>query len=364
MTVTIFDPFRAESAMRWQNRMARWRANPAETTFHAAALLALAAVVLWPLPTLATKLAPTEYLHAALAQWPLAVACAVFVAMLLRQGRILANEHTLTTTHWLATQPLATRFLQRRQHHRQWREVGLQIAAIAVSLALAQADLRMLVVAVPLAVIAAFLAPRLPRVGIARAATNLRLRSAVVDPGRGRLWRWQKIETGIAFRGRSLAGGALILLLVPMGSHPLAIALTLGCGLAVAWLLTAWRRSVAVVPAAQAWLGPLPLSAVALLRGTLTVPMLVLVAAAALLVSGFAAFGAARFGGLAALAVVALATLHFGCVAAHRSTPRRAGVAFALQVALLIGVLQALPLLVPLLWLAQLGWLGRAAVRA
>lgn len=363
MSIPVFDPFRAESAMLWRNRAARWRANAAETVFHALALLALAVLLLWPLPDLLARTDSATRVREALQQWPLAIALAVFVAMLLRQHRVVAHERALQTRHWLALQPLQSRLLRSRRDHRQRREALLQVGAIALVLVAADAHLHGIAVAALLATLALLLAPHLPQRGDPQTATNLRLHSAVCDAGVGRLWRWQKIDIGIAFRGRSLAGGVLILLLVPMGSHPLTIAVTLLCGLAIAWLLTAWRRSVAVLPAAQAWLGTLPLRSARLLRATVGVPLLVLGVSMILLLIGFATLGASRFGAIAALGVLALGALHFACVAAQRRSPRRIGIVFAVQAGVLVAVLQAMPPLAPLVWLAQLAWLWRVAVR-
>src|SRR5690606_29754891 len=108
--------------------------------------------------------------------------------------------------------------------------------------------------------------------------------------GRGRVMRWQWIEAGAARFGPALAPGAFALLLVPMGS---GLALTLACllvGLLCAALISAWRRSLGVIVAAQSWLAPQPLSGTQLLRESARLPfLLLLLGMGLLLLAGLAA---------------------------------------------------------------------------
>lgn len=364
MAATTFDPFRAQWRAHWHNRVARWRANVGETAFHGAALFALAGVLLWPLGRVVAGDAAGPQLQALIARWPLAMLGGVLVASLLRQRHVLGVERGLQTRHWLATQPLPPSLLQMRRRRRQWREALVHAVTAGAVLLIAGAPWTWFAAPAVAVLAAMLLAAWLPSPEHVRPAIDTRLRPARIDRGVGRLWRWQAIDLGIAFRARSLAGGFLLMLLVPMGSGPLAIGSVLACGLSLAWLLTAWRRSMAVLPAAQAWLGVQPLRAASLLRDTAAVPALVLLLACLLVMGGFLLLGTPGLGGAIALGVVTLAGLDAGSVAASRHRPRRAGLLFAVHAALLVGVLQALPMAAPLLWCAQLAWLARRALRA
>lgn len=359
----FFDPFRAQARLLWHNRVARWRANAAETAFHATALGALAAFVAWQVPGQIARLDVAAQLRGIVQQWPMAAAAVLLAVLLLRQARIAAEDAASARSGWLAVQPLPAAMLRQRAWRRHATEAALQLVVLLGALGSSGIGGRALAVAVALVPLAATLAPWLPVRGTHRAAATLRQRSAVADVGAGRLWRWQTIEAGVAFRARTLAGGVLLLLLVPMGSGPIVVGVMLVCGLVVAWLLGAWRRSLGVVVAAQAWLAPQPLRASALLRGTAGVPAAVL--GLAMLAAGllFVALGTPRLAWIACSVLFAGGTLQAACVAASRRTPRRITVLVALHVVLLLAILQAMPPLALPAWLLQTGWLLRKAMR-
>jgi hypothetical protein len=66
---------------------------------------------------------------------------------------------------------------------------------------------------------------------------------------------------------------------------------------------------------------------------------------------------------IAAIALPATGLLQLCIVAAERQHPRRIGIVLTLQFALLAATLQALPLLTPLVWLAQIILFARKAQR-
>lgn len=359
-----FDPYHRQQRLLWQNRIARWRAAAGETVFHALGLCALAAVVLWPLPALIEQADPWGAVGAALSRWPLAIGPALLLTMFWRQRHVLAVFERKRDGDWLGLQPVPDSVHRHRRRARQHREAALQAFLGACLVIASGASWWWLGFLLAGAVAMVVLAPRLHVGRDTQATWNIRQRSAVADAGTGRLWRWQKVEAGFAFRGRSLAGGALILLLIPIGSGVLAIAACFAAGLVAAALSNAWRRCLGVLPAAQAWLSPQPLRGARLLVATCVLPALLLAVAVSMIVIVCAGLGAARFGVLAGAALAAVGILQFACVAAERTRPRRSGMVFVLHLTVLIGVLQALPMAAPLLWVAQTGLLLRRAVRS
>ena len=363
MSTISFDPYRWQRMLLWQNRIARWCAAAAETTFHAVALVGLVAVALALLSTLFSRNIPLHVVADALARWPVVIGLATLLQMTLRQVHVLTRLRQLRADDWLGLQPIHEAVHRQHQRVRQQREALLQIALVAAAVAASGASWWWFAVLAADAIVAMLLAPLIHRRPNTQTQWNIRRRSSIGDPGRGRLWLWQTIEAGFAFRGRSLAGGMLILLLIPIGSRVSTIVFYVAAGLAAAWLTTAWNRSLAVLPAAQAWLAPQPLHGARLLLATCATPALLLLAAATIVAFGGVALGATRAGILAAGMLIALGILQFACVALERARPRRSGLLFALHLGLLLGVLQALPMLTPLLWLAQTSFLLRAAVR-
>ena len=145
--------------------------------------------------------------------------------------------------------------------------------------------------------------------------------------------------------------------LVPRGSWTqITVALMLvGAGIAVVM----WSRSVAVLPAAERWLAAQPLRGRDLIGRTAWFPALLATLGALAAALPPLLMGRASWAALAAAAVLMPAALHFAVTAAERRRPGRIGLTFALHLMLLTAALQALPLLVPPLWLAQCAWLLR-----
>ena len=357
---TDFDPHRHWRALAWRNRVAIWRRQPGEPLFHAASVLALVALLAWVAGSGLSRLqSPAQQL---LARWPWIVGSALLVLFALRQRRALGALLAARRSDWLAAQPIEARFERRAR----WRTLGLEaalqlLAGLGLLSLLAlplQAWLGYLVL-VSLAALAAAThqGPRAARAG--PDATRRRPRGE----GRGRVWRWQWIEAGAARFGPSLAPGAFALLLLPMGSSILAMLVLLASGLLVAALLTAWRRSLGVIPAAQAWLAPQPLQGRDVLREASPLPLAVLVLAASLLLGVGIAFGQAGLGAGLALGTLGLGLVQLLCLLAERSRPRRATAMSTALAVLLLGSLQALPPLAPALWLGLVLRLLRRILR-
>ena len=124
MSSLPFDPFRAERALHWRNRVGRWRADAAQTLLHAAALLALVALLAPPLLHGIEAAGPV--LHAALQRWPLALGLAAFALLALRQaGRQHALRRREAREWWLA-QPIAPALRRRRA----WRIATLEAPSV------------------------------------------------------------------------------------------------------------------------------------------------------------------------------------------------------------------------------------------
>lgn len=362
MSSLPFDPFRAERALHWRNRVGRWRADAAQTLLHAAALLALVALLAPPLLHGIEAAGPV--LHAALQRWPLALGLAAFALLALRQaGRQHALRRREAREWWLA-QPIAPALRRRRAWRIATLEALLQFALAGLVLGLARVAPGVYGVCAALVLAAAAAGPLLADRIAARQSRRERAGSRVGDAGAGRLWRWQRVETGVALRGRQLALGLWALLLVPMGSGPATVVATLAAGLLLAILATAWTRVLAVLPQAQAWLQSQPLAGWRWLAALVAVPAALLLLATSLIASALAAAGAPGLALAAVVALVAGGVLQFAVVFAWRAAPRRIALQTLLQLMLLVAVVQAFAPLAALLWLLQVALLLRRGVRA
>jgi hypothetical protein len=134
-------------------------------------------------------------------------------------------------------------------------------------------------------------------------------------------------------------------------------------GLSFALLSGAWRRSLAVLPQAQAWLAAQPLAPGRLLRATWAVPAFVLASATVAIAGVLAALGAWRLAGAVALALAGFGGLHYAATAAERARPRRAVLSFVLHAMLLLATVQSFPPAALPLWMVQMAWLLRRALR-
>ncbi len=359
---TLFDPYRAQTALLWRNRVQRWRQQRAQTVFHAAALAALIALLFLPARDVADGAGAA--LLDALRRWPLPMLMLVVAAMTLRHAQRLAALRVRAAGEWLATQPVAERLRRRRRHDLLLRDAALHGLVGVVSLLAIDADASTIGAFLAGAFASVVLAPILSRFVRNKNQVNGYYGSRIAERGRGRLWRWQRIVAGIALRGRTLGLGGFALLLLPMQSGPLAIVVMLAVGLSVAALTGAWRRSLAVVPAAQVWLGAQPLTGRDLLVGVMSVPAALLAIFTSLVGLMFVLLGVPAIGAFAALAIFAVGALQFACVAAERATPHRIQLVFVVHLALLLGIAQAFAPAAAICWLLQMVFLLRRAARS
>jgi hypothetical protein len=362
MSAPLFDPYRAQAQLEWRNRIARWRAQPRESAFHALALLLLAALAL-PLLRRAPPLLGGA-LHHALQHAPLALALAGLALATLQHARALQRERRRVRDGWLQVQPAPARLLARRRWHLRFRLLALQALLAGGALWLGGAGATPWGVAAGLLALAPMLAVPLAR-RLARQALRTReLRARLADPAPGRLWRWQRIAAAAALRGRPLAAGLWALLLVPLGSTPAVVLAVLGGGLLLAVLAGAWRGALGVLPRAAAWLAPQPLTGLALLRATCALPALLLAGTAVLALALMFALGTPALAVPLALALLVPGSLQFAAVYAERTRPRRAALRWALHLLAWLALLQTLAPLALLAWPLQLAWLLRRGARA
>lgn len=363
MTALAFDPWRTERHLEWRNRVERWRAQPAQTLLHAAAALALVALLVPWLWQTWRSVAPG--LFDLIQRWPLLAGVAVCVALTLHQAQRLRLARACEAQHWLRALPIPASIASRRQRNAVLTEALRQAAAgAALSLPLGVPSVLLMgwMICVGAAALLAHPVAMGWTRGEARASDS---NSRWCDAGAGTLWRWQKIAATAALRGRTLALGAWFLLLVPMGSGLLGVLGVGVSGLLIAMLTGAWRRSLAVLPQGQAWLGAQPLSGAQWLRQSWFVPATILLAGAGLCAAALLAAGL-HPGATAMLlsALIALAALHYACTAAERAQLRRIGLSVCLHLVLLLALAQAFPPLLVPVWVAQMFVLLRRAVRA
>jgi len=359
MRAAGFDPYRAEQRLLWRNRIAQWCAQPAQSAWHALALLALL-IVLLPIARQALHEA-RQALEWLMAQQALPLAISLVVLLSIAQQEADRRLQRRLARSWLAAQPVSARCKARMVwRHRAGRAVGYALAGhgllgMQAPLSMHAAWLGIVVGATLFAALWASQPRSLPR-------PRPTARSAVLRPrGRGSLWRWQVAEAGASLAPRSLAWALLVILLVPRGPAVMAAIALLLVLLVV--LAHAWVRAVRVLPAAQRWLGAEPLPPRRLLLGCLPYPLLLLSIVTLCLVGLAFAFGNPLLGWMAALGLPAFGSLHWLSVAAHRQRPARAALELVAQSTFLLGLLQALPLLAPLVWLGQMVWLWRRSLR-
>lgn len=362
---SAFDPVRAQRRLLWRNRAARWCGAPAETGFHLlAALLFLALLTGWILPHLASaESRQTLQRLIDAAPWACLLGIGVLAALQLR--RQLAIQRDEAVTGWLMAQPVAERWRRRER----WRSALIVLSGFVLPAALLLrwierpgTDVLWLVLAVSLGIGLALAAVRrqAARPGAQAVAPT---RSAAIDPrtaGVGRLWRWQARAAMRGLAPRSLRHAAWLLLLVPAGGGPVLVASVVCAALLVTGLTQAWRCSLATLFEAQQWLEAQPGRARFWWAG-LRVPAALALVAALLSALALRAAGADQVWVWAGIAVLATGLLQACTVLAHRRSKARAHLGFMLQMTLLLGVLQAIPPLLPLLWL---GLVMHSLVRA
>jgi hypothetical protein len=366
------DPDTLAERLSFANRVALWRARGAEGPF-----LALVAMVAITFALMALE-APWHALVSAPAVWnrpPAAVTAAVTLAFGLWWGGRTALKRILDGRQrdWLAALPIASARREAQARRVAWR--GLLARASLLTLVLlwlgwrsdpsAPLGLGLLAGCAGAVVLARWpgfgrpaLPPRDPvsaalvqlRDGRAGASAGLALLGVAIAPIAVRIPRlaWP-LGTG--------------LLLMPVGAAPLAV---LGFLVLVATavlsgdLVAALRRRLA---GDRGWLAALPLAPRRLLGGyapTLWRAGVVRVLMAAL---GAHLVGAPLPWMLAAAVLLALALLHGALLAfAARLVPGRFPLWTSVHLIIVLGALQVLPPIAPILWLALLGWSWRQAV--
>jgi hypothetical protein len=361
MAAIVFDPFRAQARLAWHNRFARWRRDGAQSAFHAGALAALA--LLLAVPAWQSRAAWGASLAVLLHQWPMTVLLLATLAMTWRQAAVLGALRRQAAQDWLAALPVPAALHRRRRRDAMLREAAGHALVAALLLSGARAAPALVVVFALSMAGSLLLAVPVARVAAHPRRARLAFGSPIADHGAGRLWRWQRIACGVALRGRTLSLGAFALLAPPMDSGIAVAAIVAIAGLSFALLSGAWRRSLAVLPQAQAWLAAQPLAPGRLLRATWAVPAFVLASATVAIAGVLAALGAWRLAGAVALALAGFGGLHYAATAAERARPRRAVLAFLLHAMLLLATLQSFPPAVLPLWMVQMAWLLRRALR-
>lgn len=365
------DPDSLAARLSFANRVALWRALGAEGPF----LFVIAASVL--VLALLSLEAPWMALVSAQAAWnqppAAALAGAALAFALWWHGRAALQQILAARrSDWLAALPIATARREAQARRVAWR--GLLLRAVLLILALAwllgRSD-----PSAPLGIgllagcAAAALLGLWP--GFGRPALPTRDPVSVPIPT---LRERRAKATGLALLGVAIAPIALRvprlawplgtgLLLMPVGARPLAVLgfLVLLASLVLSSdLIAALRRRLA---GDRGWLAALPLSARKLLGGyapTLWRAGLVRVLLAAI---GAHLVGAPALWVLAIVVVLALLLLHGALLAfAARARPARFPLWTSLHLVIVLGALQVLPPLAPLLWLALLGWSWRRAM--
>jgi hypothetical protein len=356
----IINPYRVEQRLHWRNRVAQWRAQPGESVFHAlawAVLFVVAAVLLlqsWP--------QLIEALDLAILRWPSALLLISILVLTQWQAMAMQAQRQRWARHWLIAQPIAESRRRRVLIEQTLIRAGLQMLAGGVVLSATRDEVTNVSIWIGLVLSAAVLGWQGARRTKRRDATAMPRAAVWLTSGPGSLLRWQISAALASLAPRSMSRLLWLLLLVPTGDWTafMLAAVVLALGIAVA----AWSRMLAVLPAAQAWLAAQPLPPRRLLLGCVGLPLGLLLSVAVALMALFVALGSTRLCLPILAAMLLLATLHWACTAAERRRPRRIGLLFTTQVLMLAAMAQTLALLVLPLWIAQMLWLIKRAVRA
>lgn len=352
------NPYQRERLLRFQNRVAEWRAHPDETLFHGLALLAAAALgVVILVQALPSALAALSQL---ITRWPLPLLAASLLLIHVRHIELMRTRRARLRLHWLAAQPIPASVSRRLL-------LRLQLFHL-LAYCIGGGGLLYLVDQPPLAVvlwiagcviaIATANTYRLDRAG--SPPSNSRLMPFAITSD-GSFWRWQWIEVCAVAAPRRLAHALWLFLLAPAGHwSATVIALVL---VLIYLLLAAWNSSVGVLVQADHWLHTQPLQTKRWLLDCLRVPLLILACISALIVLTLAATSSLRYAVPLLLGSTAVALLHYACAAAERRHPRRLQLVFAVHLLVLLAALQSLPFLLAPLWLAQMYWLIRRSLR-
>lgn len=356
-----FDPWQAEQAGIRRNRLAEIREAPAETIVHSLAYLALAGLLL---PLLMAGLRDhAEAILGRLLEWRGSAMLALLCLLLCWQVVCLRKQTAVRENGWLAAQPIGPEVgLRNTRRHVLWRSMAQLALMLGLGVSMA-APIAMLGVAAACAVLAGLLVGWSPtRFGRGVAGRGELGSASVSAPGRGRLWRWQRIEVRSIFGPKRFASMLLLLLLIPTSSKLLAMVFFVVVVLGIGLLAAAWQRSLSVLPQAQHCFAVQPIRARRLLAAWVGLPLAIVGAAMALVVVVLSNNGAAPMAVPAVLGMLVLAGLGMACVAAERRHPRRAGMVFSLHLLVLLATLQALPPAALLVWPAQMVWLLRRSL--
>lgn len=176
-------------------------------------------------------------------------------------------------------------------------------------------------------------------------------------------WQSRTVITGI--RPPAMAKpAALILLSIPGGEGWVVnFTLLLAGGLAVA-TLAAWHHAMSTILVASRWLKAQPLPATRLLL-PLLMPALIVTAIGSSIAGALMAFMGlgASLAMICVLAILAVALLHAGCVAAYRHQTELIARRFGVGLVLLLAMLESYPPLTPVIWLAIIVLIASKALR-
>jgi hypothetical protein len=366
------DPDNLAARLSFANRVALWRARGAEGPF----LLMVAATVL--VLGLLTLEGPWQALVTAPALWnrpPVAALAGALVAFGLWWSGRTALQRILggRQRDWLAALPIAAACREAQARRVAWQ--GMLWRALVLALAIGwlgwrSGDLAPLGLGLLAGCAGAMVLGRWPGFARVTPSTQDPVSVALVDLRDGRAGA----SAGLTLLGVAIAPVAVRvprlawplgigLLLMPVGARPLAVLgflVLLAAVVLSSDLIAALRRRLA---GDRGWLAALPLAPRPLLGGyapTLWRAGLVRVLLAAI---GAHLVGAPiPWVGVAVL-LLALLLLHGALLAfAARSVPGRFPLWSGVHLISLLGTLQVLPPIVPLLWLVLIGWSWRRAL--
>lgn len=358
---TPFNPYAALRRLQWARWWQQSRQQPAQTALHG---LVIASLALLALPLLMQALAGARpQLQYGWDHYPGIAVGALFAMTFLHDLVALLRWQQRLHQHWLWSQPIAPRVLQREA----WRLLALRVVwQTAALIGLSQACQRIsLLAALPLLLIAALLAHlAAPWFGHHRRRQQ-RQAAARQTPfrfhGQGSLLRWQWQQLGSCLSPKRLAPLWLVWLAIPMG--PASLALIAAYLMLLLSLLQAWTISLNLIPQAHAWLRWQPVAPRRWLIQACGLPLALLGAACLTLAIPTWLGGKAVMLWWLLPSVVALAALHLCCALAYRPQPRRIERQFGVHALLLVACIQALPPALPLIWLLQITVLLRRAIR-
>jgi hypothetical protein len=359
MSTMAFDPYFAQSRLLWRNRVSEWRTRPGEAGFHALAWSCVVALLVGALVSQANQ--ARQALNWLRVEYPFSALLALSALVLLDQQQARRRQRSTWSQDWLQAQPVA--LAVRRRHRRLL--IGGRLAGVYVLawplLAWAGAGAgEVMVLSLGCAAAAGIghaLGDR-ERSGTQAPASRETLSTSTQH---GSISRWQWIEAGAALAPRHLAPLLLVILLVPRGPAAMALLALFLLGLAAG--TSGWLRAVGVIVQAERWLRSEPVQARTWLRQSYRLPLLALLAGGAVWITLALLNDALLLGLLVGVGLPMLGSLYLLVVASGRSQPQRVPLRMALHVCVLLACAQALPPLLPLVWLAQLWFLHRRSER-